>query len=72
MKSGCPSELAVNYTRTMMGFLLFNQHAVNIAMIGLGGGSLLKFCYLHLPTTHFTAIEINPDVIALRHEFEVH
>ncbi len=71
MKSGCPSELEVDYTRTMMGFLLFNQHPVNIAMIGLGGGSLLKFCYLHLPATHFTAVEINPDVIALRHEFEV-
>jgi spermidine synthase len=40
-------------------------------MIGLGGGSLLKFCYRHLPGAHLTAIEVNPHVIALRQEFAV-
>ncbi|WP_296449405.1 transferase [Rhodoferax sp. UBA5149] len=66
-----PTQLDVDYTRTMMGFLMFDSHPVNIAMIGLGGGSLLKFCYHHLPGTRFTVVEINPHVIALRHEFEV-
>jgi spermidine synthase len=66
-----PGHLAIDYTRTMMGFLLFNSTPVHIAMIGLGGGSLLKFCYHHLPQTQLTAIEINPHVIALKGEFEV-
>lgn len=66
-----PTHLDVDYTRTMMGFLMFNRSPANIAMIGLGGGSLLKFCYRHLPGTHFTAVEINPHVLALRTEFEV-
>ena len=71
MCSEQPTQLDVDYTRTMMGFLMFDSHPVNIAMIGLGGGSLLKFCYRHLPATRLTVIEINPHVIALRQEFEV-
>lgn len=71
MCSEHPTQLDVDYTRTMMGFLLFDSRPANVAIIGLGGGSLLKFCYRHLPETRLTAIEINPQVIALRHEFEV-
>jgi len=71
MCSAHPNQLEVDYTRTMMGFLLFNSRPARIAMIGLGGGSLLKFCYRHLPNTQLTMVEINPKVIALRHEFEV-
>lgn len=71
MCSARPTHLDVDYTRTMMGFLMFDSQPVNIAMIGLGGGSLLKFCYRHLPGTWFTVAEINPLVIALRQEFEV-
>jgi spermidine synthase len=38
-------------------------------MIGLGGGSLAKFCRQQLPQSRFTAVEINPHIIALRDEF---
>jgi spermidine synthase len=38
-------------------------------MVGLGGGSLAKFCYKHLPEAHITVVEINPHVIALRQSF---
>ena len=71
MCSARPTELEVDYTRTMMGFLMFEPQPAHIAMIGLGGGSLLKFCYRHLPHTQLTVLEINPHVIALRHEFDV-
>jgi|SRR5450830_1541985 len=66
-----PNQLNLDYTRTMMGFLMFNPHPAHIVIIGLGGGSLLKFCYRHLPETLITVIEINPLVIALRDEFEI-
>jgi spermidine synthase len=69
MRLGKPDSLDVEYTRTMMGFLLFNGRPKAIAMIGLGGGSLAKFCYRHLPDAHITVAEINPHVIALRDEF---
>ena len=66
-----PERLLLDYTRTMMGFLLFAPAPQRIAMIGLGGGSLAKYCRRRLPETEFTAIEISPDVVALRHAFAI-
>jgi len=66
-----PSALDLEYTQTMMAFLMFEPEPTAIAMIGLGGGSLPKFCYRYLPGTHIRVIEINPHVIALRDAFHV-
>jgi spermidine synthase len=66
-----PYALALGYTRTMMGFLLFQPSPRRISMIGLGGGSLAKYCYRHLPDTTIAVVEINPQVIALRDQFQV-
>ena len=66
-----PWYLDLDYTRTMMGFLLFRPAPVHIGMIGLGGGSLAKFCYRQLTASKITVLEINPYVIALRREFQV-
>jgi spermidine synthase len=64
-----PDELQFEYTRLMMGVLLFQPQPQRILMVGLGGGSLAKFCYKHLPDAHITVVEINPHVIALRQSF---
>jgi spermidine synthase len=64
-----PHRLALAYTRKMMSFLLFNRSPERILLLGLGGGSLAKFCYVHLPSVALTAVEANPDVIELREEF---
>jgi spermidine synthase len=66
-----PDALHLSYTRMMMGFLLFEPAPARILMIGLGGGSLAKFCHRHLPETRIDVVEINPLVIALRDEFRV-
>lgn len=66
-----PHALALAYTRTMMGCLLLKPQPATLAMIGLGGGSLAKFCHRHLPRTRIKVLEINPHVVALRHEFRV-
>ena len=71
MKLRDPYALDLEYTRTMMGFLLFNPEPRQIVMIGLGGGSLAKFCFHHLPQASIQVAEINPHVIALRDEFHV-
>ena len=71
MLTRMPWRLEVDYTRTMMGFLLFRPAPVHIGMIGLGGGSLAKFCYRQLPASKMTVLEINPYVIALRREFQI-
>lgn len=64
-----PDALVIDYTRTMMGFLLLNAQPCRIGMIGLGGGSLAKFCYRILPQTRIDVVEINPHIVALRDEF---
>ncbi|OED17150.1 spermidine synthase [Burkholderia sp. A2] len=66
-----PVRLALGYTRVMMGFLLLQAEPAHICMLGLGGGSLAKYCYRHLPRTSIDAVEINPDVIALRDVFKI-
>lgn len=66
-----PNALELAYTRKMMSFLLFQPNPQSILMLGLGGGSLAKFCYQHLPDTKITVVEINPHVLAFRSEFEI-
>lgn len=64
-----PDSLIAPYTRKMMAFLLLNPNPRHVVMVGLGGGSLAKFCYRHLPKTRITVVEIDADVIAMRDEF---
>lgn len=71
MRLDSPCTLEVDYTRTMMGFLLFNPAPAHIGMIGLGGGSIAKFCHRFLLASRMTVLEINPHVIALRSDFQV-
>jgi spermidine synthase len=66
-----PDRLTLAYTRKMMAFLLFNREPARILLLGLGGGSLAKFCYRRLPRAAVTAVEMNPHVIALREAFSI-
>jgi spermidine synthase len=71
MRKDAPHELELGYTRTMMGFLLYQPRPRDILIVGLGGGSLSKYCYEQLPDTVITSVEISPAVIALRDEFAI-
>lgn len=66
-----PHDLAIRYTQKMMAFLLFQPRPKRIVLIGLGGGSLIKFCHRRMPGTQLTAIELDPNVIAFRDAFMV-
>ncbi|KVU17441.1 spermidine synthase [Burkholderia ubonensis] len=66
-----PDKLTLDYTCAMMGFLLVQPAPKHICMIGLGGGSLAKFCYRNLPEAAIDAVEISPEVIALRDVFRI-
>lgn len=71
MQRSDPAALVLAYTRAMMGFLLFRPEPRRVLIIGLGGGSLSKFCYHALPEARITSVEIDPAVIALREEFGI-
>jgi spermidine synthase len=71
MRASDPNLLALSYTRTMVAFTLFCQEPKHITIIGLGGGSIPKWCYHQLPETDITVIEISAMVIALREHFYI-
>jgi spermidine synthase len=71
MRLSDPCALEFAYTRKMMCFLLFVHQPRHILMLGLGGGSLLKYCHRHLPSARITALEIDPNVLAFRDQFLV-
>jgi spermidine synthase len=64
MKISDPSALALDYTRAMMGALLFDPAPRDILMIGLGGGSIARFVHERMPETRMTAVELNAKVVA--------
>jgi spermidine synthase len=71
MRLDDPVALVNEYTRKMMAFLLFCPRPRDIVILGLGGGSLVKFCRKHLPETRVTVVEIDAAVIALREQFAI-
>jgi spermidine synthase len=69
MRLSKPGALMLAYSRAMMCFALFVPRPRHILMVGLGGGSLAKFCYRHFPHARITVVELRADVIALREQF---
>jgi spermidine synthase len=66
-----PQALHSAYTREMMGFLMFVPRPRHIVQIGLGGGSLAKYCHWLLPRSRITVVEIDADVVAFGELFHV-
>lgn len=71
MDTGAPFDLVLDYTRAMVAALLFAPQPRTVLMIGLGGGSLVKYLHRHVTSAVQTVVDINPHVIALRDTFEV-
>ena len=71
MRLSDPDALVLAYCRAIMCFALFVPRPRHILMVGLGGGSLAKFCYRHFPQARITVVELRADVIALRGQFHV-
>jgi spermidine synthase len=68
MRVNDPYALALDYTRCMMGFLLFHPEPRQALMIGLGGGSLAKFFHRRLLRTRTRVVELDPRVLAAARE----
>lgn len=66
-----PDRLLIDYTRTMLAALLHVPAPRDVGIVGLGGGSQLKFLHHHLPSARLEVFEIDPAVIALRREFRI-
>jgi spermidine synthase len=63
MRLDVPDQLELHYIRQMMIWTLFQTDPRRIAQLGLGAGSLTRFCYQHFPQARIDAVEINPEVV---------
>jgi spermidine synthase len=67
-----PTALALSYTRAMLASLLFVPDPARILLVGLGGGSLVRFLRHYLPDSELDIVELRPCVIdAARHWFDI-
>lgn len=64
-----PVELALTYTRSMMSCLLFRPQPRSALVIGLGGGSLVKFLLHHFPDCRIDVVEQRESVVSLAREY---
>jgi len=70
MRMDEPAELVLEYTVQMMGWLLFlaPPRQAPIGLLGLGAGSLARFCLKHTKAP-LTVVEWNPRVTSVCHLF---
>lgn len=68
MRLAVPDQIELEYVQQMNVWMLFNMQPRRIVQLGLGAAALTKFCYRHFPDAKVTAVELNPNVIAICHE----
>lgn len=64
-----PHTLELTYTQTMMACLIINPNPKRVLVVGLGGGSLVKFLLYHFPDCYIDVIEYRQDVIDVAQSF---
>jgi spermidine synthase len=69
MRLARPDAIELDYVQMMMMWMLFIERPRRIAQLGLGSAALTKFCYQRFPEARVTAAELNPNVIAICHDY---
>jgi len=70
MAKGYPdSRLMLKYTRDMIEGFSLCPNPKDILIIGLGGGSLLKYIYKVFPNINIDVIELIPDVVSVAKKY---
>jgi spermidine synthase len=69
MRLARPDAIELEYVQMMMMWMLFIQQPRRIAQLGLGSAALTKFCHQRFPGARVQAAELNPNVIAICHDY---
>jgi len=64
-----PHTLELSYTQSMMACLLLNPAPERVLVVGLGGGSLVKFILHHFPNCQVDVVEYREDVVKVAHGY---
>ncbi|MBE0438989.1 MAG: spermidine synthase [Gammaproteobacteria bacterium] len=69
MSLSAPHALQLSYTEAMMAALIINPNPQRILIVGLGGGSLVKFLLHHYPHCQIDVVEYRHDVVNVAHTY---
>jgi spermidine synthase len=69
MRLARPDAIELEYVQMMMMWMLFMERPRRIVQLGLGSAALTKFCYQKFPQARVVAAELNPNVIAICHDY---
>lgn len=64
-----PHTLELTYTESMMACLLINTQPERILVIGLGGGSLVKYLLYHFANCKIDVVEYRQDVVDVAQKY---
>jgi len=64
-----PYALELSYTEAMMAALILNPDPKRILVVGLGGGSIVKFLLHYFPACEIDVIEYRQDVIEVAQKY---
>jgi spermidine synthase len=64
-----PNGLYLEYSQAMMCALLFQPAPKKVLLVGLGGGSLVKFLLEFYPDARIDVAEINPEVVQVARQY---
>ena len=65
MRLARPDAIELEYVQMMMMWMLFLDRPRHIVQLGLGSAALTKFSYHRFPEARVTAVELNPNVVAI-------
>jgi spermidine synthase len=69
MRLSDPVSLELAYVKDMMAWLLFLEPPPHILQLGLGAGSLTRFCHRHCRGSEITVVEVSRVVIEAAHRW---
>jgi spermidine synthase len=64
-----PHSLELTYTEAMMAALLINSDPKRVLVVGLGGGSLVKYLLHYFPECQIDVVEYRHDVVKVAHGY---
>ena len=64
-----PYELHFSYLQYLFLSYLFQPHAEHVAIVGLGGGSMIHFLQHYDPRVQIDAVEIDPLVVSIAQKY---
>jgi spermidine synthase len=64
-----PDRLLLAYVEQMMAWLVFLEPPARILQLGLGAGSLTRFCLRHCPESEITVVDNSAEVIETAHQW---